>query len=38
MKNIKIEFTDKRIIPASGFAVVGGILVKSDLPQCSVGQ
>lgn len=30
MKNIKIEFTDERIIPASGLAVVGAILGKSD--------
>lgn len=30
MKNIKIEFTNERIIPASGLAVVGAILAKSD--------
>lgn len=30
MKNIKIEFTNERIIPASGLAVVGAILGKSD--------
>lgn len=30
MKNIKIEFTDERIIPAAGLAVVGAILGKSD--------
>ena len=30
MKNIKIEFTNERIIPASGLAVVGAILEKSD--------
>lgn len=31
MKKIKIEFTNERIIPASGLAVVGAILGKSDL-------
>ena len=30
MKNIKIEFTNERIIPTSGLAVVGAILGKSD--------
>lgn len=30
MKNIKIEFTNERIIPASGRAVVGAIFGKSD--------
>lgn len=30
MKKIKIEFTSERIIPASGLAVVGAILGKSD--------
>ena len=30
MKNIKIEFTNERIIPASGLAVVGAFLGKSD--------
>ena len=30
MKNIKIEFTNERIIPASGLAAVGAILGKSD--------
>lgn len=30
MKNIKIEFTNERILPASGLAVVGDILGKSD--------
>lgn len=30
MKNIKIEFTNERIIPASSLAVVGAILGKSD--------
>ena len=30
MKNFKIEFTNERIIPASGLAVVGAILGKSD--------
>lgn len=30
MKNIKIEFTNERIIPASGLSVVGAILGKSD--------
>ena len=30
MKKIKIEFTNERIIPASGLAVVGAILGKSD--------
>ena len=30
MKKIKIEFTNERIIPASGFAVAGAILGKSD--------
>lgn len=30
MSNIKIEFTNERIIPASGLAVVGAILGKSD--------
>ena len=29
-KNIIVEFTDERIIPASGLAVVGAILGKSD--------
>ena len=29
-KNIKIEFTNERIIPASGLSVVGAILGKSD--------
>lgn len=28
MKKIKIEFTNERIIPASGLAVVGAILGK----------
>ncbi len=31
MKNIKVEFTNERIIPASVLAVVGGILCKSDV-------
>lgn len=30
MKTMKIEFTNERIIPASGLAVVGAILGKSD--------
>ena len=30
MSNIKVEFTNERIIPASGLAVVGAILGKSD--------
>ena len=30
MKKIKIEFTNERIIPASGLAVVGAIFGKSD--------
>lgn len=30
MKKIKIEFTNERIIPASGLAVVGAVLGKSD--------
>jgi len=30
MKKMKIEFTNERIIPASGLAVVGAILGKSD--------
>lgn len=30
MKNIKIEFSNERIIPASGLATVGAILGKSD--------
>ena len=30
MKNIKIEFTNERIIPASGLAVVGAILGKGE--------
>lgn len=30
MKNMKIEFTNERIVPASGLAVVGAILGKSD--------
>ena len=30
MKKIKIEFTNERIIPASGLAVVGAILGKCD--------
>ncbi len=30
MKKIKIEFTNERIIPTSGLAVVGAILGKSD--------
>ena len=29
-KNIKIEFTNEQIIPASGLSVVGAILGKSD--------
>ena len=29
-KNIVVEFTDERIIPAGGLAVVGAILGKSD--------
>ena len=29
-KNIIVEFTNERIIPASGLAVVGAILGKSD--------
>ena len=29
-KNIVIEFTNERIIPASGLAVVDAILAKSD--------
>ncbi len=29
-KNIVIQYTDERIIPASGLAVVGAILGKSD--------
>lgn len=29
-KNIVVEFTDERIIPAGGLAVVGTILGKSD--------
>lgn len=32
MKNIKIEFTNERIIPASGLAVVGAVLGKSVHP------
>jgi len=36
MKKIKIEFTNERIIPASGLAVVGAILGKSDfVKQCN---
>lgn len=36
MKKIKIEFTNKRIIPASDLAVVGAILSKSDfVKQCN---
>ena len=31
-KNIIVEFTNERIIPASGLAVVGALLGKSDLP------
>ena len=30
MNHIKIEFTNERIIPASGLSVVGAILGKSD--------
>lgn len=30
MKNIQIEFTNERIIPPSGLAVVGAILGKSN--------
>lgn len=30
MKHIKVEFSDERIIPAGGLAVVGAILGKSD--------
>jgi hypothetical protein len=30
MKHLKVEFTEERIIPASGLAVVGAILGKSD--------
>ena len=29
-QNIIVEFTDERIIPASGLAVVGALLGKSD--------
>lgn len=29
-KNIIVEFTNERIIPASGLAVVGALLGKSD--------
>ena len=29
-RNISIEFTNERIIPASGLAVVGALLGKSD--------
>ncbi len=29
-KNISVEFTNERIIPSSGLAVVGAILGKSD--------
>ena len=29
-KNIIVEFTNERIIPASGLAVVGALLWKSD--------
>jgi hypothetical protein len=29
-QTIKVEFTDERIIPASGLAVVGALLGKSD--------
>ena len=37
MKNIKIEFSDERIIPAGGLAVVGTILGKSDfVKKCSL--
>ena len=31
MKKIKIEFTNERLIPASGLAVVGAILGKVTL-------
>ena len=30
MKDIRIEFTNERIIPSGGLAVVGAILGKSD--------
>ncbi len=30
MKNVKIELANERIIPASGLAVVGAILDKSE--------
>lgn len=30
MNNIKIKFNNERIIPASGLAIVGAILGKSD--------
>ena len=30
MNHIKIEFTNERIVPASGLSVVGAILGKSD--------
>ena len=32
-QNIIVEFTDERIIPASGLAVVGALLGKSDFPK-----
>ncbi len=34
MKKIKIEFTNERIIPASGLAVVGAILGKCNFVKC----
>ena len=36
-KNIVVEFTDERIIPAGGLAVVGTILGKSILSKSSIG-
>ena len=36
MKNIKIEFTNERIIPASGLAVVGAILEKAILLSAAI--
>lgn len=34
MNHIKIEFTNERIVPASGLSVVGAILGKSDFVKC----
>ena len=37
MRDIRIEFTNERIIPSGGLAVVGAILVKVILSKSSTG-